>query len=65
MTSLSRARVWLPAVLVVSVAAAGAWAQGQSGQGGGQGGGSATGVQSKAEFDSQHRPITAGGFVKT
>ena len=61
MTSLSRARAVLLAVLVVSLAAAGSRARGQSGSGGGI----ATGVQSKAEFDVQHRPITAGGFVKT
>src|SRR5487761_804607 len=61
LTSLSRARAVLLAVLVVSLAAAGARARGQSGSGGGI----ATGVQSKAEFDVQHRPITAGGFVKT
>jgi hypothetical protein len=30
-----------------------------------QQGGMATGGAQKAEFDSQHRPITAGGFVKT
>ena len=28
------------------------------------GGGMATGAPQKAEFDTQHRPITAGGFVK-
>ena len=27
--------------------------------------GMATGVPAAAQFDSQHRPITAGGFVKT
>jgi enediyne biosynthesis protein E4 len=27
--------------------------------------GAATGAAQKAEFDAQHRPITAGGFVKT
>jgi len=61
LTSLSRARAVLLAVLVVSVAAAGARAQGQSQPSGGM----ATGVQSKAEYDAEHRPITAGGFVKT
>ena len=30
-----------------------------------QAGGMATGAPSEALFDSQHRPITAGGFVKT
>ncbi len=35
---------------------------GQSGTG--QQGGMATGGAQKAEFDEQHRPITAGGFVK-
>jgi len=30
-----------------------------------QQGGMATGGAQKAEFDTQHRPITAGGFVKT
>ncbi len=30
-----------------------------------QQGGMATGVASQAVYDSQHRPITAGGFVKT
>lgn len=33
-------------------------------QQGGMGGGSATGGAHKAIYDAQHRPITAGGFVK-
>jgi len=34
-------------------------------QGGASGGGMASAGPQKADFDSQHRPITAGGFVKT
>ena len=43
----------------------GAGAQKQSGAQSSQGGGMANAGPRQAQFDSQHRPITAGGFVKS
>ncbi len=49
--------------MVVFCSSCGAAAAGQEGQA--TGGGMATAGPQAAVFDSQHRPITAGGFVKT
>ena len=70
--------MWLPSILVpaaacavlvfilrlnpVPVSAAGG---GQAGAGQSTGGGMANAGPQQAVFDNQHRPITAGGFVKT
>jgi enediyne biosynthesis protein E4 len=51
--------VWLAAALACSISASGQ----QSGMASQQGG-IAAGSAQKAQFDDQHRPITAGGFVK-
>jgi hypothetical protein len=65
-----RSKLFVSVAVLTLFASVSAWAQPapQSGQQGGmpssQSGMANAGPQ-KAEFDSQHRPITAGGFVKT
>ena len=54
----------ITAGLALTLAASLAWSQAPSPKPGGSGG-IATGGTFPATFDSEHRPITAGGFVKT
>ena len=71
-------RPWLPSILVAAAACAvlvlilrlnpvpvSAASGGQAGGGQSTGGGMANAGPQQAVFDNQHRPITAGGFVKT
>ncbi len=71
-------RLWLPSILLVATAFAvlvlvlrlnpdpvSAASGGQAGAGQSAGGGMANAGPQQAVFDNQHRPITAGGFVKT
>ncbi len=53
-------------MVLLAAGLAGWWPVGaQQAAGGMQQGGMATGAQAPGIFDEQHRPITAGGFVKT
>ncbi len=61
-------RVLLAMLMLVTMTAFGAQEKpgsGAGGQAGGMSSGNSTGAAAKAEYDAQHRPITAGGFVKT